>query len=134
MLGEQIGEEKGKVTGQRVLRSASGAPSMETSFQSSGKILGVGATTTGTYTAEMRPDGTLYGEGQGIVMTEDGGAATWKGGGVGVLKAGGAVSYRGAIYYQTTHQKLARLNQCAVIFEYEVDGAGNTTGKIWEWR
>ena len=52
---------------------------METTFQASGSILGVGHKTTGTYTSEMRPDGTLYGEGQGIVMNSEGGGATWVG-------------------------------------------------------
>lgn len=134
MLGEQVGEEKGTITGQRVLPSVNGAPSMETSFRASGKLLGVPGTTTGTYVATLRPDGTLFGEGQGVLMTEDGGAATWRGSGIGILKPGGAVSYRGAIYYQTTHAKLARLNNCAALFEYDVDAAGQTVGKIWEWR
>ena len=134
MLGEQIGEEKGKITGQRVLPNVNGAPAMETSFRATGKILGVAGTTTGTYSAHMRPDGTLYGEGQGIFMAEDGGAASWKGSGIGTLKAGGAVSYRGAIYYQSTQQKLARLNGCAAVYEYDVDAEGNTVGKSWEWR
>ena len=40
MLGEQIGEEKGKVTARRV-PSIDGGTKVEVSFQSSGKLLGV---------------------------------------------------------------------------------------------
>ena len=59
--------------------------------------------------------------------------ATWKGGGVGKF-TGGGVSYRGAIYYSTASQKLARLNGIATVFEFEVDADGNTQSKIWEWK
>lgn len=133
MLGEKIGEETGQVTSQTVLPS-DGPPTVETSFQASGTLHGVAHTTIATYVAVIRPDGNLYGEGQGVVMTADGGAATWKGGGIGKFGPGGSISYRGAIYYQTTHEPLLRLNDVAAIFEYEVDGEGNTVGRIWEWK
>ena len=133
MLGDKLGEEKGKLTGQRVLPS-SGGPSVESSFQASGAILGVKYTTLGTYVAAMRPNGTLLGEGQGVVMTEDGGAATWKGSGVGKLGVGGSVAYRGALYYETAHPKWSTLNGIAAVYEYEVDAEGNTMGQIWEWK
>ena len=50
MLGEQIGEEKGKVTTRRVL-SIDGGTKVEVSFQSNGKRLGVEHQSTVTYTA-----------------------------------------------------------------------------------
>jgi hypothetical protein len=132
MLGEKIGEENGKVIGQRVL--AGPVPKMETSFAATGTVLGVAVQTHGTYEATLRQDGTLFGEGQGLLMGNDGSAATWRGNGIGNLKPGGAVSYRGAIYYSTQSPKLARLNGVAAVFEYEVDALGNTSGKIFEWR
>ena len=134
MLGDKIGTESGKVTSQRVLANPGGGPRMETSIRTTGTLLGVNQTSTATYSSVMRPDGTVYGEGQGITMGEDGSAATWVGQGVGTLKKGGAVSYRGALYYQTSSPRWARLNNVAAIFEYEVDGEGNTTGEIWEWK
>ena len=131
MLGEMLGEGRGKITGQRVLPDGK----VEVSFQQSNKILGVETTEIGTYTSEMRPDGTLCGEGQGVEMTKDGETAMWKGSGVGRFTRPGAASYRGAIYYQTTSKKqLARLNGVAAVFEYETDENGNTSGKFWEWK
>jgi hypothetical protein len=38
---------------------------MESSFQANGSLLGVNFKETGTYWTVVRPDGTLYGEGQG---------------------------------------------------------------------
>jgi hypothetical protein len=134
MQGDKIGEESGKVTSQRVLPNPGGGPKMETSFQASGTLLGTGHTTTGTYASIVRPDGTIYGEGQGIVMSKDGDMATWVGQGVGTIKKDGAVSYRGAIYYQTASAKWSRLNSVAAIFEYEVDAQNNTRAQLWEWK
>ena len=134
MQGEKIGEGSGKVTSQRVLPNPNGGPKMETTFQSKGKLLGVEQTETGTYCSVMRPDGTLYGEGQGVIMGKDGEMATWVGQGVGMIKKDGAVSYRGAVYYQTTSQRWARLNSVAGIFEHEVDAQGTARAQIWEWK
>ena len=134
MQGDKIGEESGKVTSQRVLPNPGGGPKMETSFQASGTLLGTGHTTTGTYASIVRPDGTIYGEGQGIVISKDGDMATWVGQGVGTIKKDGSVSYRGAIYYQTSSAKWSRLNSVAAIFEYVVDAQGNTRAQIWEWK
>ena len=133
MLGELLGETKGKRTGRRVL-STDGGFKAEVSFEDSGKLLGIAVNDIGTYWSASRPDGSLYGEGQGVVLVPDGGAATWKGQGVGKFLAGGAVSYRGALYYSTANPKLVRLNTIAGVFEFEVDADGNTHTKIWEWK
>ena len=79
MLGEKLGGETGKVTSQRVLANPGGAPKMETSFQATGTLLGASETNVGTYWAVVRPDGTLYGEGQGVVMGKGGEMASWGG-------------------------------------------------------
>jgi hypothetical protein len=134
MLGEKIGESSGKVTSQRVLPNPGGGPKMETSFQGIGSLLGVGESETATYTAVVRPDGFLQGEGQGVVMSKEGDVATWTGQGVGSFKKDGALSYRGAIYVQTASPKWARLNGIAVVYEYEVDAQGNTRSQLFEWK
>ena len=134
MLGEKIGGTSGKITSQRVLPNLGGGPKMETSFQADGSILGTNVKETGTYWTVVRPDGTLYGEGQGVTMTKDGKMATWTGHGVGTTKKDGTASYRGALYYQTTPTRLSRLNKVALLFEYEVAAEGNTRSEYWEWK
>ena len=130
MLGELIAENRGKRTARRVLSDGK----VEVSFEDSGKLLGIDTAGPVTYWAQVRSDGTLYGEGQGIVITKDGDMATLRGMGVGRFTGGGAVSYRGAISYFSASPKLARLNSVAAIFEFEVDAAGNTSSKSWEWK
>ena len=133
MLGEQIGEETGKVTARRVL-SVDGGTKVEVSFQSTGNLFGVEIRNTVTYCAGVRPDGTLYGEAQGLVMGKGDERATFKAQGVGKLLDGGAVRYRGAQYFYSDSPKLKHLNSIAVVFEYEADAEGNTTSKLWEWK
>jgi len=133
MLGEQIGEETGKVMVRRVI-SVEGGTKVEVTVQSTGKLLGIETRNNITYWAGIRPDGSLYGEGQGLVVGKGGEQATWKGAGVGKLLEGGAVSYRGALYYYSDSPNFRRLNAVAVVFEYSADADGNTKRKDWEWR
>jgi hypothetical protein len=134
MLGEKIGGISGKITSQRVLPNLGGAPKMETSFQANGSLLGTDLKDTGTYWTVVRPDGTHYGEGQGVMITKDGKMATWTGHGVGTMKKDGSATYRGAIYLQTIPPKWSRLNKVAILFEYAVDAEGNMHSDYWEWK
>lgn len=137
MLGEKIGELRGKVIGQRILPSDDSRPRAETSFQISGSVLGVEATIMGTYLSVVRPDGTVYGEcpWQGTIMTRDGEMGTWSAAGVGRFTGEGAgVSLRGAVYFQIASQKLARLNEIALPYEWDIDAEGNAKCDLWEWK
>jgi hypothetical protein len=75
MLGEQIGEEAGKVMVRRVV-SVDGEAKVEVTVQSTGKLLGIDTRNSVTYCAGIRPDGSLYGEAQGLVMGKGGERAT----------------------------------------------------------
>jgi hypothetical protein len=134
MQGEKIGDESGKVTLRRTIANPAGAPKLETTFEASGSILGVSHMTIGSYVSMIRPDGSLFGEGQGVLRGKDGAMASWVGQGVGNFRPDGGVSYRGALFYQSPSSQWARLNSVAAIFEYEVDSQGNTKAQIWEWK
>jgi hypothetical protein len=135
-LGEQIADERGNITSMRVIPGVDGqSPKVEVSFQAAGEILGIQATDLGTYSVVTRTDGFFYGEGQGIITTKDGETAIWKGNGVGrPTGRGSAVSWRGAVFYQSSSERLKRLNGVAGIFEHETDENGNTSGRIYEWK
>lgn len=133
MLGELLGENRGKRLVRRVL--AANPPTVEVSFEESGKFLGIATTGFGTYESVIRPDGSIYGEGQGLMMSADGDAVSWKGSGQGKFGPGGAVSYRGILYFQPAGTgKLAKLSASPAVFEYEVDPEGKTHTKVWEWK
>ena len=134
MLGEKIGEGIGKVISQRVLPAVAGVPTVETSFQSKGKLMGLDSSETGTYCATLRPDGTLFGQGQGIVQGPPGEVASWTGQGVGLPQRDGSIKYRGAIYFESKSPTWSRLATVAALFEYEVDAQGQTKGQLFEWK
>lgn len=64
MLGELIAETRGKRLVRRVLSST--PPKVEVSFEDAGKMLGVEVNGFGTYTSEVRADGSIYGQGSGL--------------------------------------------------------------------
>jgi hypothetical protein len=132
MIGKQISE----TTGKRLVRRVTSVdpPTAEVSFEDTGQVLGIPTSGMGTYTSVVRPDGSIFGHGQGMNMTHDGEAVTWTGTGVGHFGPGGSVSYRGMLFFRTTSQKLAALNNACGAFEFEVDPSGATVSKVWEWK
>ena len=87
-----------------------------------------------TYESTTRADGSILGEGRGVLTTADGdvlhltGRASAQSGG-----PGSPIQYRGMVHFHTSSEKFARLNGIAGVFEYDVNADGGTTGKIWEW-
>lgn len=136
MLGEKIGEERGKVTGMRILPGDDHRyVKLEVSFQASGTTYGIQGTNIGTYTAFERVPGQLYGEGQGILMTAEGESAIWKGHGVGHPTGKGmGLTFRYSVAFQAGTGKLARLNSVLVIGEHTTDENGNVHDLYWEWK
>src|SRR5579872_390894 len=103
MLGEQIGETKGRRLVRRVI--SIDPPTAEVSFEDTGHMLGTPTTGMGSYTSVVRPDGSIFGHGQGLTMTDAGEAITWSGTGIGHFGPGGSVSYRGMLFFQTASPK-----------------------------
>jgi hypothetical protein len=134
MLGDKLANVTGRIVLRRVLPSVSGAARTESTQRGTGTLLGVGYQETSTYESELRPDGTVFGMGQGIYMGAGGEVATWTGQGVGTFTKDGGVSFRGAIYLYSTSAKWQRLNAVASVFEYEVDADDNYKATLTEWK
>ena len=134
MLGDKLGNVTGKVILRRVLAAGPSGTRTESTQQGAGTLLGVDFRETSTYESELRPDGTVFGSGQGIYMGGGNEMATWTGQGVGTLTKGGGVSFRGALYLYSTSAKWQRLNAVASVFEYEVDANDSYKGTLTEWK
>ena len=134
MLGEKVGEIRGQTIGTRILPDEGHGPRMENTERGTGTLCGVHVDITVTYVGTLRPNGTIEGSGIGVVMTEDGESATYRGTGVGTFLRPGVTSWRGAMFYETTSSKLSRLNGIAVPFEYTVDESGKSEGHFYEWK
>jgi hypothetical protein len=132
MIGEKIAELTGRTTLRRVVGHPD-EPKMEVSMEQTGKVLGVDVMDVATYESIAEPGGYLRGQGQGIGMTKDGERITWTGSGVGRPTAKG-FQWRGSIQYKTSSTKLARLNGHCFVFEYDLDEAGHSQARIYEWK
>ena len=133
MLGEKVGTFTGTTT-DKVMPAQGGLPSFETSAETSGKLAGAECQSMATYSAQMQPDGSLYGEcpNSGVVMTSDG-AATFRATGCGQMTGDGGAKFRGAVYFQTSSPSLMSVSGKCMVYEWDVDGQGNATWNIWEW-
>jgi hypothetical protein len=140
MLGDIIYEQKGKISGYRVLDTE--GPTIETTITGTGIINGIEVTDIVTYWS--KPSSTsqsqdsekvFYAEGQGIITSKDGTEiTTWKGYGIGRYNGRNRTD-RGSVFFKTSSNgKLEFLNNKIGVFEYEADENGNTNGKIWEWK
>jgi hypothetical protein len=109
---------------------------MEISFSGNGKYRGTDVNVIVTYWSELEPDGTMHGEGQGLVMSRDGQEmATFAGQGVGRFVGPGKVRFVGSVFYNTVSTgRLAFLKNLVAVFEHDVDESGNVSNKFWEWK
>ena len=133
MLGEQIGSLTASTT-NKPLPVDGALPKFEVTATGSGTLAGAEVQTLATYAAQMRADGTLYGEcPAGVIMTGDG-VATFRATGTGSFTADGGAIFRGAVYFQAAAPSLSSLNGTCGMYEWDVDAEGNATWNIWEWK
>ena len=135
MLGEKLGTISGPTT-LKALPATNGNPTFETSAAGlSGTLAGAEVQSFATYAAEMRPNGTLYGEcpNAGLVMAADG-VATFRATGVGKFMEDGSAVFKGVVYFETSAPSLAAVDGIAVVYDWVVDAAGDATWDLWEWK
>jgi hypothetical protein len=106
MLGELIGELKGKNTGWRVLPDGK----IETTAEGTGKLLGIDVWMISTSVGTMA-NGLFMGEVNSFITTTTGETATAKGNAVAWSDGKGGGTTRVATIHTTTAAKLARLNK-----------------------
>jgi hypothetical protein len=134
MIGDMIGELTGKVVSQRVIRRHHNELKIEKSMESKGKILGMDVTFISTVKFRERPQGGMYVDGNGIMMTMKGEKVVLHGSGISIPGKGPGMSMRGIRYAQTTSPSFSRLNNVSLLFEIEAAPDGITHDKMWEWK
>ena len=135
MIGDMIGELTGKVVGQRIIRSHhTGDLKLERSIEAKGKILGMDVTFIATTRTWERPQGGMFSDGNGVMMTMKGEKVILHGSGISVAGKGTGMNIRGVRYAQTASPSLSRLNNVALVFELEITPDGTVHDKWWEWK
>ncbi len=136
MLGDYLGELKGKITGRRILDVTNG-PNLEVNVTREGKLKGVEVSEMLTYSTSRNSDGSWYGHGQGVITTKDGSdTATFTGAGIGHFTGPARVRYAGSMFFGTSGKgKVAFLNNSVVLFEIEINlETLDDNIKFWEWK
>ena len=76
----------------------------------------------------------MYAGGNGVMMTMKGEKVTLHGSGISVAGKGAGLHMRGARYAQTASPSLSRLNNVALVFEFEIMPDGTVHDTWWEWK
>jgi hypothetical protein len=135
-LGNLIYQHKGKITSQTVLEG----PTVQTSFSSngtvSGRVANVNVTEIGTYTTTPRANGVLYGEGRGVITSENSETVTWDSQEIGNISPGGEIMFHGSIFFRTLSPtgSLGFLDNMVGVFTFQVDASGNTMVRVLELK
>lgn len=133
MLGQQLGEIKGKVTGHRVLDADELIT--ENSVSATGTLAGTQVNITLTYVGKPISKGIFHGQGNGIVMTNEGDIASYTGEAIGKIDSSRKIFWRGSLFYKSSGTgKLAALNNLVAVLEAQIDAEGNFSEKTWEWK
>ncbi len=132
---ELIIQEQGKITNQRVIEVLP-HPKIESTFVANSTILGkISGHDMGTYWATLYPNGSVHGEGNGIITTADGEMVTWTAEGIGNTNPAGDVRFEGSLIYHTSSTgELSYFNNKIGFFVYEVTKEGNTSANVWELK
>jgi len=133
-LGELVLEDSGQITGIRVLSSDASGTTLELNLQLSGTIRGVDQNTLWTYTMLQRPDGSLYGQGNGVLTTVNGDVIHLIGSGSGKANPGGTVRFCTMLHPHGATGQNADLNGIGLVGEYDVAADGTANNKNWEWK
>ena len=131
MLGDIVIEEVGTAAEMTDL----GDNKAEIKLTTKGTVNGVDQTSEWTYWMETRADGTIHGEGHGVMTTADGDVLNLRGmGACPGAGADGSVAWRGAILLHTDSEAFADLNGTAMVFHYDVTADGGTNTTSWAWN
>ena len=96
MIGDMIGELTGKIVGQRIIRRHhTGELKIERTIESKGKILGTDVTFIATIKSWERPQGGMFADGNGVMMTLKGEKVILHGTGISVAGKGTGINMRG---------------------------------------
>ena len=84
---------------------------------------------------ETRADGSIQGEGHGVMTTAAGDVINLRGmGACPGAGADGSVAWRGSILLHTDSEAFADLNGTAMVFHYDGTADGGTKTTAWAWN
>jgi hypothetical protein len=137
-IGDLILESSDISAGIRILEvGGDRGPKIEVSYVGNATIRGgINATNMGAVWSITNPDGTIYGEGKGILTSNaTGEMATYTFQSVGQYGSDSKLRNHGSIFFNTNTSssgQLSFLNNMVGVYADEIDSAGNAITKVWE--
>ncbi len=139
-IGDLILESSDLTAGLRVLEvGGDRGPKVEVSYVGNATIRGgINASNMGTVWSITNPDGTIYGEGKGILTSKaTGKMATYTFQSVGQYGSDGKLRNHGSIFFNTnttSSGQLSFLNNMVGVYADEIDPSGRAVTIVWELR
>ena len=132
MVGDIIVGAHGKLENKRILSVEGGVPQIEVTVSQSGKIHWIDVSKLVTYLSIPNGDGTIYAEGEGVIMIKgDDEAITW----IGKISGQTRKDVGSALFNTSSNNgRLSFLNNTVGVFEFFAEGDGTVKGTIWEWK
>ena len=126
--------KKGNLVSTRAL-NVIGEPQLEYSIVENGTVTGIeNVTNIQTWIDTLRTPKVIYGEGKGVMITDDGQRATWIGFDIGQLQNNGSIIYKGiTIFNNNATGDMAFLNNLVGLHITTVQDNNQAT-KIWKWQ
>ena len=137
MRTEKIGEDKGKITGMRVIEGAADHMVCEYDFQDKGSILGIEFETSGTSKSVINSEGMEYDDGEAVMLMKNGDFVSYHFTGLGnSTKKGYEAKVQLTLQFTTNSdsEELQRLCRSPVLAEFATDEEGNTRTTYYEWN
>jgi hypothetical protein len=132
-LEKLLYEGKGKQTQLRIL-NANGAAKASGNDNGKFKDLDLDSTNFWTVSTVFESDGTEIGQGNGIMLAQDGQIVNYTTSFTGKPKNSGR-SIRGSLSFQTDSQgTVSSLDDMVAVLEFDSDAAQNYSLKLWEWK
>lgn len=130
MLGDKLGDAKGRTTSIRLLPFEGEAPRIEASFSGEGSFLDQPMTLIGTYWESSREGGVKFGDARMLLTLSDGESTYFRGSGVSAQPA----HYASFGDFPWTSPGLIRLKGVGAVVEYDILEQGGFSWRMWEWR
>lgn len=127
--------ESGKIIDQSVQSVSNNSPQIKQTIMENGIIKNVGnVTNIQTWVNTFKSPLVFFGVGKGVMSTNDGQIAIWKGYDIGKSNNKNAVTYHGITFFDTNSTgKMSFLKNLIGLHVTKVVGNKQFT-KIWEWK
>ncbi len=126
--------KEGKLIYQRMV-NVIGNPQIEESIITHGILTGIGnVTNIHTWTDIYKTHNTTFGEGKGVMISENGQMAPWIGYDLGQIQNNGTIIYKGIVFFNNNATGNMKFLNNVIGLKIATYEGNNQTTKIFQWQ